>query len=113
VYSNPKMVTDDLVRYYYAQAHQPGARYAPASFIAGRLNTPVAELYALLKQPILLVWGKNARLQPLERARAFREANPRAGLRVLDCGSLPQDELPEEFVRDVGAWLRIPIRSRR
>lgn len=104
-YADPSRVTDDMVDYYYTVAHQPGARYAPASFISGTLNTPVASVYPLLKQPILLCWGKDAKFTPLEQARAFRQANPRAELRVFDSGGLPQDELPEEFTREVSEWL--------
>lgn len=111
-YADPAEVSDDMVDYYYTLSHQPGARYAPASFISGMLNTPVASVYPLLKQPILLCWGKDARFSPLENARAFREANSRAELRVFDCGGLPQDELPEEFAREVSEWLLAPSPSR-
>lgn len=104
-YADPSEVSDDMVDYYYTLSHQPGARYAPASFISGMLNTPVASIYPLLKQPILLCWGKDARFSPLENAHAFRLANPRAELRVFDCGGLPQDELPEEFAHEVSEWL--------
>ena len=98
-------ISDDLVDQYYLMAHQPGARFAPASFVSGTLDTPIREQYELLRVPILLLWGKNASFTPLEHARAFRQLNPRADLRVFDCGSLPQDEVPDEFVREVSAWL--------
>ncbi len=111
-YADASRVTDDVVDYYYTISHQPGARYAPASFISGTLNTPVASVYPLLKQPILLCWGKEAKFTPLEQARAFREANPRAELRVFDCGGLPQDELPEEFTHEVSEWLLAENRTR-
>ena len=65
-----------------------------------------------LAMPILLLWGKNARFTPLEHARAFRQLNSRTDLRVFDCGGLPQDELPDEFVRVVGSWLRATIQPR-
>ncbi len=104
-YRDPDDVTEEMVDYYYTAAHQPGARFAPASFISGTLNTPVVSAYPLLNQPILLCWGKDATFTPLENARAFRQANPRAELRVFDCGSLPQDEVPEEFTREVTGWL--------
>ncbi len=110
VYDKQENVSDDMVDYYYTQAHQPNARFAPASFISGALDTPVDEEYMRLTMPILLLWGKNARFTPLEHARAFRQLNPRAEMRVFDCGGLPQDELPDEFVRVVDAWLRSPIR---
>lgn len=111
-YGDPAMVTDDVVAHYYDMTHQPGGRFAAASFISGWLNTPVSAAYPLLDQPILLCWGKDARFTPLEDARAFRLGNPRAELRVFDCGGLPQDEQPAEFAREVGRWLRAGSASR-
>ncbi len=113
VYADPNAVTPKLVKTYYAQTHKPGARYPVASLISGALDAPVRDLYGLLKMPILLVWGQHARFTPLEQARAFRQANPRAETRVYDCGDLPQEEKASEFARDVAAWLLAPIRSRR
>ncbi|MGZ3584970.1 MAG: alpha/beta fold hydrolase [Ktedonobacterales bacterium] len=112
-YADPNMVSDDMVDYYYTMSHQPGGRYAPASFISGTLNTPVASVYPLLKQPILLSWGKDAPFTPLENARAFRQANPHAELRVFDCGGLPQDEQAEEFTREVSSWIKAASPSRQ
>lgn len=104
-YADRTHVSDDVIDAYYMMAHQPGARYAPASFISGLLNTPVSSVFPLLKQPILLLWGKDARFTPLENAGAFREANPRAELRVFDCGGLPQAERPDDFARELREWL--------
>jgi pimeloyl-ACP methyl ester carboxylesterase len=112
-YANPAAVSDDMVDHYYSMAHQPGARYAAASFLSGMLNSPVGSMYPLLKQPILLCWGKDAKFTPLENARLFRQSNLGAELRVFDCGGMPQDELPAEFLHDVTAWLKAPIPSPR
>ena len=109
-YADPNEVSDDMIDYYYTQAHQPNARYAPASFIAGALDTPVDEEYMRLTMPILLLWGKNSRFTPLEHARAFRQLNPRTDLRVFESGALPQDELPGEFISAVESWLRSATR---
>jgi pimeloyl-ACP methyl ester carboxylesterase len=98
-------ISDDLVDYYVLMAQQPGARFAPASLISGTLDTPIKDEYEGLRMPILLLWGKNATFPPLEHARAFRQSNPHADLRVFDCGSLPQDEVAEEFVAEVVSWL--------
>ena len=111
-YADPGMVSDDIVDHYYREAHQPGGRFAVASFVSGMLNTPVASVFPLLKQPIMLCWGKEARFTPLENAGAFRHANPQVELRVFDCGALPQDELPQEFAREVTSWLRATSGSR-
>jgi pimeloyl-ACP methyl ester carboxylesterase len=94
--------------YLYLSAHQPGARYALASLWSGQLDAPLAATYPDLAQPILLVWGKAARRTPLEQARAFRQANPRADLRVLPAGDRPHEDTPEEFARAVHRWLRAP-----
>jgi pimeloyl-ACP methyl ester carboxylesterase len=112
-YANRSEVTDDLVDYYHLAAHQPGARFAPASFLSRTLDTPVGAIYPELGLPMLVAWGKDARMAPVEQARAFREANPRTEVRVFDCGALPQDEVPDEFVRDVASWLRLRSGSRR
>ena len=45
--------------------------------------------------------------------RDFREQLPDAEIHVFDCGALPQDEVPEEFVREVTAWLRANSGTRR
>jgi pimeloyl-ACP methyl ester carboxylesterase len=111
---SPRMpVSHDLVDYYYVAAHQRGARYPLASFISRTLDIPVNGVYQELRQPLLLVWGKDARTTPLEQARAFRQSNPRAEIRVFDSGALPQDEMPDEFVSEVSAWLRASSGTRR
>ena len=68
VYSDPAFVEEHLIEQNYQTSHQPNARFAPASFIAGALDTPVDEEYMRLAMPILLLWGKNARFTPLEHA---------------------------------------------
>jgi pimeloyl-ACP methyl ester carboxylesterase len=105
-YADRQMASDDVIDLYYTMSHQPGGRFAIASFISGSLNTSVAAQYPQLQQPILLCWGKDAPLTPLENARAFRRGNPRAELRIFDCGGIPQDEVPDEFIDEVRAWAR-------
>ena len=108
-------VTDDLVAYCYTTAHQPGAKYAAASFITGYLNIPIEESFAQLTQPILLIWGKEAKITPVEDAHTFKRLNPRAQVEIIE-GSrlLPQDEQANLFNQKVIQWLRqeTPARAR-
>jgi len=113
VYADPDMVSDDIIDICYTMAHQPGGRFPIASFISGSLNTSVAEEYSRLRQPILLCWGKDSRLTPLENAYSFRSANAHADLRIFDCGSMPQDEVPNEFIGEVKEWMRMGSTSTR
>jgi pimeloyl-ACP methyl ester carboxylesterase len=112
-YLRPEAVTDELVDYYYTTAHQAGARYAPLSFLTGYFNSDIAEVFARLPHPTLLVWGKQAKMTPATDAQAFVRLNPRAQVEVIDgCSLLPHDEQPERFHEQVLAWLRQPASAR-
>ena len=107
-YGNREAVSDDMIDHYYTTGHQPGGRYAPASFVSGALNTPTREVFAALTErglPMLLIWGESDRFSPLSRLRAFRQIDPDADVRVFSSGGLPQEERPNEFVEQVTSWL--------
>lgn len=92
--------TSDVQEYEWLTAHQPGARFAPASFVSGFLD-PEADLGELLADtavPVTLVWGRNAETLPLERGRKIAEEAD-AGLVVFDRAKLlPHAEHPGQFV---------------
>ncbi len=112
-YSDGTEISDDVIDHYYVTAHQPGARYATASFIAGTLDTPTETAFASLNQPITLLWGEYDRFNPINHAQAFLSLNPDIRLLIFPTGGLPQDEQPEAFVREVTAWLSAPSESLR
>jgi pimeloyl-ACP methyl ester carboxylesterase len=92
--------TDDIHEYEWVTAHQPGARFAPASFASGFLNVDedMGELLADTEAPVTLVWGRNSDLLPLSRGRSLAE-DADAGLVVFDKATLlPHTEHPEQFV---------------
>ena len=114
VYLHPQAVTNDLVEYYYTIAHQPGARYAAASFLSGNLNIESAEAFAHLTRPALIVWGKQAKITPAIEAQAFQRLNPTAQIELIDESSmLPHDEQANRFHQKVIEWLRQPAAARR
>ena len=96
-------VTDEWVEYDWQTAHQPGARYAPASFVSGFLDLDVdlGATLADVDEPVTVVWGGRAELPPLERGREMAE---RAGVRLLvveGADLLPHAEFPEDFLEAV------------
>jgi len=112
-YLRPEVVTNDLVDYYYNTAHQPGAHFAPISFITGYLNSNIEEAFARLNQPTLIIWGKQAKITPVEDAHTFQRLNPRAQVEMIDGSSmLPQEEQADLFNRKVIDWLRQPAAAR-
>jgi pimeloyl-ACP methyl ester carboxylesterase len=106
-YYQRQAITREVVDGYHHTGQRPGARWAPRAFLGGRLNQNIAEAFARLNQPVLLVWGKEARTTPLDTAPAFLERNPRATLKVFpESGLVPHDEQAEAFNRYVHSWLK-------
>ena len=99
-FANAASIPDEWVEYDWRTAHQPGARFALASFIGGFLDLDV-DLGALLADPDVpttVVWGRDAELPPLETGRDLAERAD-ARLVVLDNADLlPHAEHPEAFV---------------
>jgi len=75
-YYDSDRIDADEVQYAWDSAHQPGARYAPASFAAGTLDPEfdLATELAALETPTTLVWGRDAELVPLREGRDLLEA---------------------------------------
>ncbi len=97
-YHDPGHVTDEMVEAYWHMAHQPGGLWAPAAFLSQRLNRDVSQAWQSLTQPVLIVWGGQAQLAPVERVQHFLHLRPTTQVEVLDqCGILPHDEQAGRF----------------
>ncbi len=106
-YYDPSRIDDDEVDYAWRSAHQPGARYAPASFSSGTLDPEfdLATELAGLETPTTLVWGRDAELVPLREGRDLAEAAD-LDLVVIDYATqLPHAEHPDKFVEYMTAEL--------
>jgi pimeloyl-ACP methyl ester carboxylesterase len=98
IYSDRRMLTDEVVELYWKAAHQPNARFAPAAFVGMQLNLDIRDALRALARPLLLVWGNDAKQTPLREADAVRALRPDAPFVVLPGGDLPHEESPAEFV---------------
>jgi len=102
-YYDPEAMADAVLDYEWQTAHQPGARFAPASFAAGFLDPEeeIGDALAALDVPVTLVWGRNSDLSPLAEGRAIAEVGD-TELVVFDRAKLlPHVEHPAEFRRVV------------
>jgi pimeloyl-ACP methyl ester carboxylesterase len=99
-YADPASVSADWTEYQWRSTHQPNARFAVASFVAGHCNSDIDLGAALnhLDAPVTVVWGRGATLPPLSTGRDLAdEADAR--LVVFDHAKLlPHVEHPTEFV---------------
>ena len=99
-YSTEIGYTEHDVDDQWQTAHQPGARFAPASFVSGYLDPDVdlgAEL-ARLDVPVTVVWGRDATVTPLEEGEELAE---RADTKLVvfdDARLLPHAEHPGPFL---------------
>ncbi|WP_226012771.1 alpha/beta fold hydrolase [Halomicrobium salinisoli] len=90
---------DEVLAHEWRTAHQSGARFAPASFLAGFLD-PDEDLSDVLRDvdaPVTLVWGREADVTPLSDGKTLAEEVD-ARLIVFDeTLLLPHVEHPEQF----------------
>jgi len=97
VYAQPERVDEALVDHYWKNAHEDGSRAALASYLSGYLNHRVVQPLARLRQPALLVWGRDAVHPNVEAADLWLAAGSEMELEVLDdAGALPHAERPDE-----------------
>ncbi|NCC31960.1 MAG: alpha/beta hydrolase [Chloroflexia bacterium] len=111
-YHDPATITSATHDGFYLTCRRPGAHYAPICFLTGLLNCDVRAILPTLRQPTLLIWGRQATTTPVKRADAFLAANPRVRLEVIDRASmLVQDERPAEFNALVRTFLASTVHA--
>ncbi|MBB6645802.1 alpha/beta fold hydrolase [Halobellus ruber] len=99
-YYDTDRVDESWIDYEWRTAHQPNARYAPASFISGFLNADVDLEAALgdIDVPVTLLWGREAEITPLRRGRDLAEAADCRLVVVDDAKLLPHVEFPAQVL---------------
>ena len=99
-YYDTDEMSPEEIEYLWETSHQPGARFAPASFIGGFLDRPMdlGEELSELDIPVTLVWGREADVTPLAEGRDLADG-ANAKLVVIDRARLlPHAEHPQQFV---------------
>ncbi|WP_418284210.1 alpha/beta fold hydrolase [Halorubrum sp. DTA46] len=102
-YDDPTSPSEEWIDYEWRTAHVENARFAPASFISGYLNSDLdlAAALAELDVPPTIVWGREAEVSPLADGRELADASD-ARLVVFDRAKLlPHVEHPDRFVETV------------
>lgn len=95
-YANDRLVTDELVERYVQNARQPGGKHVVRALVGGRLNTDIRNALRRVHHPMLVVWGDQARQNPVQHAHAFRVIKPETEWALIaGAGDLPHDEQPE------------------
>jgi 4,5:9,10-diseco-3-hydroxy-5,9,17-trioxoandrosta-1(10),2-diene-4-oate hydrolase len=108
------LVTDELVDERFASATAPGAAEAMASMGASFMDPETYEDGFLwreayrLRHPVLLTWGREDRVNPLDGALAALKLIPKASLHVFpNCGHWAQIEAADEFFTVAAGYLAL------
>jgi pimeloyl-ACP methyl ester carboxylesterase len=91
-----KLIDEGLLNYDYETAHQPGAEFAPWSFVSGHLfSKDILNVYCAVKQPVWMVRGTRGDFVDYHHSTRV-ENLPNWTIEVLEGGAFPQFEsLPE------------------
>ena len=75
-YADPDDVDEEWEAYEWQTAHQPNARFAPASFVSGYLNSELdlGTTLADLDVPVTILWGREADITPVSEGAEIAEA---------------------------------------
>lgn len=99
-----KGVDSGVIDYAYRTAHQPGARHAPWSFLAGYLfSADAAALYRRIPQPVWLAYGTRSAFSDRE-ARDIVERHGAFTVVSFDAGALPHFQQLARFVESYDAF---------
>ncbi|ESP89218.1 alpha/beta fold hydrolase [Candidatus Halobonum tyrrellensis] len=98
-YWDPEKAGDDWSDYEWRTTHQRNAKFAPASFVSGHLNSDIdlGSALAALDAPVTVVWGREADLPPLSAGRDLAETADAELVVFDDAMLLPHVEFGPQF----------------
>ena len=113
-FHDPRLITDDVVAAYAAPMRDPAARRALV-VTARQLIPPEMDAftrrYREIDLPVLLLWGRQDRVVPVELGHRLSAALPHADLRVIDaCGHVPHEERPDTVLDAIERFLVLHAR---
>lgn len=95
-------VTDERAAAYYRPLRTRGGQRAARLVREQRDYTGIENSLDKIRQPALLIWGAQDQLNLLEDGRRLHAKLMGSQLIIYEnCGHLPQEEMPEQFTRDV------------
>ena len=97
---DPNTVDKDDMAYFWQSAHQPGARNAPASLVAGHLTVKedLGSAIAELSIPTTLVWGRDVTSPPVTTGRDLADRSGSKLVVIDKAGIWPHYEQADSFL---------------
>ena len=105
-FHNPKEVTAERVKRLHYNAWRAGSIHAFAGLCVGYVDWPLLDSLPRVQNPILLVWGRQARPTPVEHSVRLVALARRCNLRVIEnAGAWVHDERSAQVNKLVESYL--------
>lgn len=105
-FHDERYVTEDLVETIEDQLSRPGTTAAALAAVRGQRFEAMQAQYRTIDQPVLLLWGREDRVTPVEYGERLSLELPHAELRVYpQCGHFPMIEARNPSNDDLVAFL--------
>ncbi len=102
-------VTEELVEGVERALDDPGTQAAALAAVRGQRYAEVQKKYPTIKQPVLLLWGREDKVTTLPYGERLSKELPNARLVVYpQCGHFPMIEAAAPSTREVLAFLAPP-----
>ena len=106
VFHDDRLVTPERIDEYLVPVLRKRAVRAFQELLGARETLGFPGIVGEVRQPALVVWGREDAWIPVRDAERFRTTLPQARAVVLEgCGHLPQEEKPQDTARLVAAFL--------
>jgi pimeloyl-ACP methyl ester carboxylesterase len=103
---DPKNVTEELVEDVEHALERPGATAAALAAVRGQRFEEMEARYPDVRQPTLILWGREDRVTPIEHGERLAAELPEAEMRVYPrCGHFPMIEAKNASTRHLRAFL--------
>lgn len=105
-YTDQSFVTDELVARYGDLSRAPGHRQTLLTLLSTERAPATPERLSAIRQPTLILWGRNDNLVPVAHAAKFAEAIEGAEAIVYETiGHLPQEEAAVQSLADLRVFM--------
>ncbi len=91
---------------HYELLSTPNARESAHAVMHAMFDSrPVVARLGRIQKPVLVVWGHDDRLLPVQHGQRLAHEIAGAKLQILDAGHSPHEEAPQQFVEHVTQFL--------
>lgn len=109
IFFNPVAISDKIIGLYSKALSQPGAPEGVSSAAENFALVDIRAFVRIIQQintPVLIIWGENDNIIPVETAFSFHRLIPNSKLRIIkQCGHAPHEELPDETAALIAGFM--------